>query len=127
MYDPPLSPTVSERSTTLFAYGSRLQPIRTGRFADAATALAWVGGAAATIAHPAGLAVAGILLGVVANSVERAVAAGVSFGITAAAAGVVSLTVSGAMPPTAGFAPVEMLGLALLGPPTVAAVVRALG
>ncbi|WP_074874467.1 hypothetical protein [Halolamina pelagica] len=117
---------MSERSTTLFAYGSRLQPIRSGRFADAASALAWIGGAAATVGHPAGLAVAGVLLGIVATSVKRAVAAGVSFGITVAA-GVVVLAVTGATPPAGGFTPVEMIGLALLGPPTAAAVVRALG
>jgi len=118
---------VSERSTTLFAYGSHLQPIRSGRAADAASALAWIVGAAATLGHPAGLALAGFLLGIVATSVERAVAAGASFGISVAAAGVVWLTVTGAMPPTAGFTPIEMLGLALVGPPTVAAIVRALG
>lgn len=127
MYDPPFSPVVSERSRTLLGYGDRLRSVRTGRFADAANALAWIGGGAATAVHPAGLAVAGFLLGFVATSIERAVAAGASFGIVVAAAGVTWLVVTGAMPPTAGVAPVEALGLALLGPPTVAAVVRALG
>lgn len=112
---------------TLFADGGRLRPIRDGRFADAATALAWVGGAAATIAHPAGLVLAGLLLGVVATSVERAVAAGASFGIVVVAAGVVWLAVTGSLPPTQGFDPIALLAVALLVPPTVSAVVRALG
>ncbi len=127
MYAPPLARSVSERSRTLFGDGSHLRPIRRGRAADAAAALAWIGGAAATAVHPAGLAVAGVLLGLVASSVERAVAAGASFGMSVAAAGVLWLAVTGASPPTAGFTAVEALGLALLGPPTVAAVVRALG
>lgn len=126
MYEPPFRRDVSERSTTLFAYGDRLRPVRTGRFADAASALAWIGGAAATGLHPAGLAVAGLLLGVVASSVERAVAAGASFGIVVAA-GAVWLAVTGALPGTWGIEPTVLTAAALLGPPTVAAVVRALG
>lgn len=127
MYEPPLAPGVSERSMTLFGETERLRPVRSGRFADAATALAWIVGAAATALHPAGLAVAGLLLGVVATSVERAVASGASFGIVAVAAGVGWLTITGSLPPLAGLAPAEMVALSLLGPPTGAAAVRALG
>ena len=112
---------------TLFAYGDRLRAVRSGRFADAASALAWLVGAAATVVHPAGLAVAGLLLGLVATSVERAVAAGASFGIVVVAAGAVWLAVTGSLPPTQGFDPVATIALALLGPPTVAVTVRALG
>ena len=111
---------------TLFAFGSRFEPVRTGRFADAASALAWLAGAAATVAHPAGLGVAGLLLGVVATSTERAVASGASFGIVVAAAGACWLVVTGSLPPTSGLDPVVALGLSLLAPPSVAAVVRAI-
>ena len=127
MYEPPLSPGVIERSPTLFAYGERLRPVRDGRFADAASTLAWLLGATATVAHPAGLAVAGLLLGIVATSIERAVAAAASFGIVVVAAGAVWLTVTGSLPPTQGFDPIVLVALALLGTPTVAAIVRALG
>jgi len=101
--------------------------VRRGRFADAASALVWIVGAAATVLHPAGLAVAGLLLGLLASSVERAVAAGGSFGIVVAAAGVTWLAVTGSLPPLFGLAPVVLLALSLLAPPTVAAVVRTLG
>lgn len=127
MCEPPLSPGVTERSPTLFAYGDRLRPVRAGRLADAASALAWLVGAAATVAHPAGLLAAGLLLGLVATSIPRAVASGASFGIVVVAAGAVWLTVTGSLPPTQGFAPLSLIALALLGPPTVAGLVRALG
>ena len=127
MYEPPLPRDVSERSTTLFAYGNRLRAVRTGRFADAASTLAWIGGAAATVVHPAGLAVAGLLLGLVASSVERAVASAASFGIVVVSAGVVWLAVTGSLPGTWGIEPVVLTAVALLGPPIAAAVVRALG
>lgn len=127
MCAPPLSPGVTQRSPTLFAYGDRLRPVRAGRFADAASALAWLAGAAATVANPAGLLAAGLLLGLVATSISRAVAAGASFGIVAVAAGVVWLTATGSLPSTQGFAPAAIAALALAGTPTVAAIVRALG
>lgn len=117
---------MSERST-LFDYGDRLRAVRTGRFADAASTLAWIAGAGATAVHPAGLAVAGLLLGLVASSVERAVASAASFGIVVVAAAVLWLTVSGSPPPAAGLDLVALIAAALLGPPVVAAVVRALG
>lgn len=112
---------------TLLADGERLRPIRKGRFADAASALAWILGAAATVLHPAGLAVAGLLLGLTATSVERAVAAGGSFGIVVVAAGVTWLAATGSLPPLLGLDPVAVLVFSLLGPPIVAAAVRALG
>jgi hypothetical protein len=127
MYEPPLFTNVTQPSPTLFAYGSRLRPVRDGRFADAASALAWLFGAAATVAHPAGLLVAALPLAIVATSIERAVASTASFGIVVVAAGAVWLTVTGSLPPTQGAPPVAIVALALLGAPIVAAVVRALG
>lgn len=112
---------------TPFAYGERLTLVRTGRFADAATALAWAVGAAVTALHPAGLAVAGLLLGLVATSIARAVAAGASFGIVAAAAGVAWLAVIGSPPQIWGVEPAVAIALAVLVPPAVAASVRVLG
>ncbi len=126
MYEPPFRRSVRERST-LFEYGDRLRVVRTGRFADAASALAWVAGAGATALHPAGLAVAGFLLGLVASSVERAVASAASFGIVVIAAAVLWLTVSGSSPPAFGLDLVALIAAALFGPPTVAALVRVLG
>ncbi|MFW5911276.1 MAG: hypothetical protein ACOCSD_04810 [Halolamina sp.] len=127
MYEPPLVGVVSERSTSVFDFGERLAPIRTGRFADAATALAWIAGAAATVVHPAGLAVAGLLLGVVATSVSRAVASGASFGIALVSVSVVWLAVTGTAPPTTGLGLFEATAAAVLAPATVAATVRVLG
>ncbi|WP_435115044.1 hypothetical protein [Halolamina sp. C58] len=127
MYEPPLRPNVTERSPTLFAYGTRLRPVRDGRFGDAASALAWLLGAAATAVHPAGLLVAALLLAVVATSIERAVASAASFGIVVVAAGAVWLTLTGALPPTGGLSPAAVLALALVGAPTAAGIVRALG
>ncbi|GAB7012640.1 hypothetical protein JCM18549_09110 [Halolamina salina] len=127
MYEPPLPPNVTQRSPTLFAYGSRLRPVREGRFGDAASALAWLLGAAATVAHPAGLLVAALLLAVVATSIERAVASAASFGIVVVAAGAVWMAVTGSLPPTPGLPPAAVVALALVGAPTAAAIVRALG
>lgn len=112
---------------TLFGYGNRLAPVRTGRFADVASSVAWFVGIFATIAHPAGLVVAGILLGLTASSVARAFAAGAAFGITLVAAGIVWLVVVGSLPVTVSVAPVFVAFLALVVPPVVAAPVRWLG
>lgn len=126
MYEPPHHSDVSERTSTQAGDGARLRPVRSGRFADPATALAWAVGAAATVYHPAGLAVAGLLLGVVATSVERAVASGASFGIVAAGAGIAWLVSTGSLPPGLSLSFVEALLLSLLAPPAVAAIVRAI-
>ncbi|GAB7093107.1 hypothetical protein JCM30237_02590 [Halolamina litorea] len=118
---------------TLFAYGERLAPVRLGRYADAATALAWLLGAAATVVTPAGLALAGVLLGLVATSVSRAVASAASFGIVVAAAvtlgaflGLLPSTIA-VVPSTLGVTPELLVVLAVFVPPVVAAPVRALG
>lgn len=125
---------------TLFADESRFAGIRSGRYADAATALAWIGGAAATVAHPAGLAVAGLLLAIVASSPARAFASAASFGIVVAAAVTTWVAVVGTWPVTVGLwpdtagmwpgivvSPLQAVVLALLVPPIVATVVRELG
>jgi hypothetical protein len=114
--------------------------IRSGRYADAATALGWLGAAAATVAHPAGLVVAGLLLAIVAPSRSRAFASAASFGIVVAAAVTTWIVVVGTWPITVGMwpatagmwpgivlAPVQAVLLALVAPPIVATLVRALG
>lgn len=112
---------------TLFAYGNRLDAIRTGRFADIASSLAWFVGLFLTVVHPVGLGVAGALLGVTASSVERAFAAGAAFGITLVAAGVGWVLVFGSLPISIDVAPAFIVVLVLFVPPVVAAVVRWLG
>jgi hypothetical protein len=112
---------------TLFEYDGRLRPIRTGRFADIASSLAWFIGIFLTVAHPIGLPVGGALLGLTASSVERAFAAGAAFGITLVAACVGWLLVFGSLPITSSVAPAPIAFLALLVPPLVAAVVRWIG
>lgn len=120
--------------------GSRFAAVREGRYADLAATLAWLVGAAATVAHPAGLAVAGLLLGLVASSPSRALASAASFGIVAAAV-TTWVTVLGTWPASVGLwadtglrpatgivaDPLLAVVLALLVPPIVAAPVRALG
>lgn len=112
---------------TLFGYGERLATVRRGRVSDAARALAWLLGGVATAVTPGGLAVAGLLFGVVATSVERAFAAGASFGIVVVVAGVSWVVVTGTPPPTMTVEPIVAIVMALLVPPVVAAVVRVLG
>ncbi|AEN06166.1 hypothetical protein Halar_2512 [halophilic archaeon DL31] len=112
---------------TLFEYGNRLKAIRTGRFADIASSLAWFVGIFLTVAHPIGLTVGGALLGLTASSVERAFAAGAAFGITLVAAGVGWLLLFGSLPIAISVAPAFIAFLTLLVPPVVAAAVRWLG
>lgn len=117
---------------TLFASDSRLASLREGRYADAATALAWLVGAAAAVAHPAGLAVAGLLLGLVAPSPSRAFASAGAFGIVVAAAVAAWVAVAGTWPVSVGawpaaIDPVSAVVLSLLVPPAVATPIRALG
>lgn len=105
----------------------RLAPVRTGGFADLATALAWLVGLLAAFAHPAGLVVAGVALGVTATSPARAFASGASFGIVVTAAGWLWALLGGNAPLLA-YVPVAMAVVtALLVPPIVASVIRAIG
>lgn len=112
---------------TLFDFDDRLGPVRTGRFADVASSVAWFVGIFATVAHPAGLVVAGVLLGLTASSVARAFAAGAAFSITLVAAGVAWFVVLDSLPVPVDVAPVFVAFLTLVVPPVVAAPVRWLG
>jgi hypothetical protein len=112
---------------TLFGYGDRLTPVRTGRYADIASSLTWFLGIFVTIAHPAGLVLAGVLLGLIASSVARAFAAGAAFGITLVAGGLVWFLVVGSLPIDISVGAAFVAFLALLVPPAVAAPVRWLG
>jgi hypothetical protein len=109
---------------TLFDAEARLAPIRTGRFADLASSLSWFIGLIATFLHPAGLGVAGILLGLTASSLERAFAASAAFSITIVAAGTVWLVLTGSLPITTSVAPSFIAFISLLVPPAVALLVR---
>ncbi|WP_224336958.1 hypothetical protein [Haloprofundus halobius] len=60
---------------------SALAPVRTGRYAELALTLATVVGVAATVVHWAGLVVGGVLVGLVATSLSRAVVNGLTFGL----------------------------------------------
>lgn len=111
---------------TLFDAGGQLTPIRTGRFAELASSLAWFAGLLATFVHPSGLVVAGLLLGLTASSWPRAFAAGAAFGITVVAAGVVWLVVLGPLPVAISVAPALVAFLSLTVPPAVAVAVRSI-
>ncbi|QCJ47956.1 hypothetical protein [Haloprofundus sp. MHR1] len=60
---------------------SALAPIRTGRYAELALILATAVGVAATTVHWTGLVVGGVLVGLVATSLSRAVVNGLTFGL----------------------------------------------
>ncbi|KTG10106.1 hypothetical protein AUR64_10950 [Haloprofundus marisrubri] len=60
---------------------STLAPVRTGRYAEFALVVATVVGLAATAVHWAGLLVGGVLVGLVATSLSRAVVNGLTFGL----------------------------------------------
>lgn len=111
---------------TLFDAEGQLAPIRTGRFADVASSLAWFIGLIATFLHPAGLVVAGFLLGLTASSVARAFAASAAFGITIVAAGTAWLVVTGSLPVTVSVAPSFIAFLSLIVPPVVAVGLRSI-
>lgn len=112
---------------TVFDDGGMFDPIRTGRFAEVASSLAWFVGLIATYLHPTGLVLAGLLLALTASSVERAFAAGAAFGITVVGAGIGWLVVTGSFPVPISVAPSFIAFLALVVPPFVAATVRSLG
>lgn len=112
---------------TLFDDGGRFDPLRTGKFAEVASSVAWFVGLIATYIHPGGLVLAGILLALTASSVERAFAAGAAFGITIVAAGVGWIVVTGSLPVAISVAPSFIAFLSLVVPPGVAAAFRALG
>lgn len=119
---------------TIFDFDERLAPVRTGGFADAATSVAWLVGLLATVAHPAGVVVAGVLLGVTATSVSRAVAAGATFGVAVVALGWTATVLAGSPPISTEIprfaADVPLLAVAvaaLVAPAAVGGVVRFVG
>lgn len=109
---------------TLFNDRGRLAPIRTGKYAEVASSLAWFIGLLATYVHPMGLVVAGILLGLTASSKTRAFAASAAFGITVVAAGAAWLVLTGAFPVQINVAPAFVGFLALFVPPFFAVTLR---
>lgn len=112
---------------TVLDFDRQLAPVRTGGFADLATALAWLVGLLVTLVDPGGLVVAGVALGVTATSIARAFAAGASFGIVVAAAGWLWIHLDGTVPLPVDL-PIALVVLTtLLVPPTVASVVRTVG
>lgn len=112
---------------TLFDYGDRFAPVRTGQYADVASSVAWFVGIFATVAHPGGLVVAGLLLGLTASSVARAFAAGAAFGITLVVGGIGWFLVLGSLPVDTSVGPAFVAFLALVVPPAIAAPIRWLG
>lgn len=120
---------------TLFQFDDRLAPVRTGRYADAATSFAWLLGLVATVLHPAGLVVAGVLFALSATSVSRAVAAASTFSLVVGAGwfwfqtmgGLPTLLPAAASPPLFDLPFLTVTVVALLIPPAVGGVVRAIG
>lgn len=116
---------------TLFQFDDRLAPIRTGRYAAPIEALVWLIALAATAFHPGGLVAAGVLFGLSATSVSRAVASAASFGIVVLGAGwlwLLAVDVFPVAPPVFVDLPLLVLvATVLVVPPTVAAAVRAVG
>jgi hypothetical protein len=108
----------------LIADGGRLSPIRTGKFAELASSLAWFAGLIATYLTPLGLVVAGLLLGLTASSWKRAFAAGAAFGITVVGAGAVWLALGGSLPIGVSLAPALVAFVSLVVPPVAAVALR---
>ncbi|WP_416839324.1 hypothetical protein [Haloferax sp. DFSO52] len=78
---------------------SVLEPVRTGHRAELALVVATVVGLAAASIHWAGLVLGGILVGVLATSVSRAVVQGVTFGALAISVHIGRLWIAGALDP----------------------------
>ena len=102
---------------------SVVSEVRTGRRAELALVVATLVGLAAASVHWAGLVLGGILVGVLATSVSRAVVQGVTFGGVALSVHAVRLWMQGALDPffQTGvlFVATVAIGFAL---PTVAAI-----
>lgn len=136
------------RVVSVFDFDDRLAPVRTGRYAEATASLVWLLGLVAVagafwyerrVRWPVvdalwvgvALFAAGLLLGVVAPSVERAAATGFAFGVTVVVVGWL-WSLAGASPRlfALGTPVVDALLSALLAvvvPTFVAAAVRAVG
>jgi hypothetical protein len=100
----------------------RLRAVRRGRFADAAVTLAFVAGVAAAAVHWSGLVVGGILVGVVAASLRRAVALGFAFSVTVLLVFGGWLAWHGEFLTWLGAGPIPLVTVASLSLPPVAAV-----
>lgn len=96
--------------------------------ADPALVVAFLVGLAATAVHPAGLAVGGALVGLVALSLPRALVLGVGFGLAVLAAWALVLLWSGTLVAVATAAPLVYVavGSGLGVPPLAAVAVRGL-
>jgi uncharacterized membrane protein len=102
---------------------ARLEPIRDGRYADAAFLVAVVVGLLAATVHPLGLAIGGALVGFVSPTLRRAVVTGLLLGFTVLAAFLGYLLVIGALHRFLAMAPVNYLTVAVaVLVPTLAAV-----
>lgn len=74
-----------------------LEPVRTGRFREAAVVVAAAVGLAATTVHWSGLVLGGALLGLVAGTLPRALSTAVSFGVLVLVAFAGSLFLGGSL------------------------------
>lgn len=102
---------------------ARLASVRSGRYADAALLAATAVGLAVTVVHWAGLVVGGILVGLVASSLPRALVNGVTFGVVVLGAFAVWLAAQGALLTWTGTGQIFLLAVATgVGLPTLAAV-----
>lgn len=100
-----------------------LAAFRGGDRVDVAVALATIAGVAATAIHPAGLAVGGGLVGLLAPTLPRAFALGIGVGLTALLAWSVVLAWVGTLVAVATAAPLVYIALgAGLGVPALSAV-----
>jgi uncharacterized membrane protein YdfJ with MMPL/SSD domain len=100
----------------------RLRALRTGRYADAAVALAFAVGTAAAAVHWSGLVAAGVLVGLVAASLRRAAALGLAFSLTVLLIFLGWLAWHGDVLTWLGAGPLPLLTVGSLSLPPVAAV-----
>lgn len=106
----------------------RFRSIRVGRYADAALFVAVAVGLAATWFHWTGLVVGGVLVGLVASSVPRALATGLTFGGIVLASFAAWNAYNGTLTVWLGMGQILLLTVAIsvLVPPIAAVAVRAL-
>ena len=100
-----------------------LEPVRHGEYAENAFLAAVVVGLTPTVFHWSGLVVGGLLLGLVAPTLRRAVVSGLFFGLAVVVAFLVYLLTVGALDPYLDMGAITYLsvGIAFLLP-TIAAV-----
>lgn len=108
-----------------------LSPVRTGRYREAAPVVGAAVGLVLATVHPAGLVVGGVLLGLVAPSLPRALATAVSFGLLVVVTFAAWLLLGGGLPalttwPATGPLFLVSVGAAVGLPAVAALAVRAL-